>query len=126
MKGMGAGRRAPLAGRERSTGTFVRLTPQEKQALQVRAAAVDTSVPGLLLEAVRAAAAGDGLVSRREAAQELLKVRRLVANVAGNVNQIAAAANSGRGLDVSRLDGELAYLHRVLEGMQRSVQELLA
>lgn len=100
-------RRAPLPGRARSERVTVRVTSAERARLAARAEMVGTSVAGLLLEAGLEATAGGRLVSGREAAGELLKLRRLLANLAGNMNQIAAKANAAAGVDTARLVGVL-------------------
>ncbi|WP_420116590.1 plasmid mobilization protein [Micromonospora sp.] len=77
----------------------VGVTTEEHAVLEVLAANAGVSIPKLLIESAHAAARGGQTVSQhREQLYELVAIRRLLANVANNVNQIAKAANSG-GLD---------------------------
>jgi len=83
-------------------------------------------VAGLLLDSGLAVAAGDRIASRREEAGELLKLRRLVANIAGNVNQIAAKANAGQGVDEDRLMGVLGAARSAVERVSAAVDRVVA
>lgn len=119
-------RRTAIPARARSAGTHVRLTPEEKRELMILAANQGLSLPALLLEAVRAVRDGESVGTRRQVAQELLAVRRLLANVANNVNQIAAAVNSGQDLPGVQLDAELVLLRRLAGRIESAVKELVA
>jgi hypothetical protein len=72
----------------------VRVSPEEEAVLQRLAAAQGCDVVELL---VGSALAGDRETAsaRREAMTELFQIRRLLAGVANNVNQVARHANSG-------------------------------
>lgn len=119
-------RRAPLPARARSARVSVRVTPDELARLAARADAVGTSVAGLLLECGLAVAAGDRIASRREEASELLRLRRLIANIAGNVNQIAAKANAGGGIDDGRLAGVLGAARSAVERVSAAADRVVA
>ena len=119
-------RRAPLPGRARSARVSVRVTPDELHRLTARADAVGTSVAGLLLDSGLAVAAGERIASRREEAGELLKLRRLIANIAGNVNQIAAKANADKGVDDDRLAGALGVARSAVERVSAAADRLVA
>lgn len=119
-------RRAPLPGRARSARVSVRVTPDELARLSERADAVGTSVAGLLLDSGLAVAAGYHIASRREEAGELLRLRRLVANIAGNVNQIAAKANAGGGIDEDRLAGVLGAARSAVERVSAAADRVVA
>lgn len=119
-------RRAPLPSRARSARVSVRVTPEELRRLAARADAVGTSVAGLLLDSGLAVAAGDRIASRREEAGELLKLRRLVANIAGNVNQIAAKANADKGVDDDRLAGVLGAARSAVERVSAAADRVVA
>ena len=69
----------------------VRVSEEEKQALLVRAAEQNVSVSRLLVES--ALAGGEAPEGRRAVMAELFELRRLLATVANNVNQVAKATN---------------------------------
>lgn len=71
----------------------VMVTPEEEAQLVARAEAQRVSVPRLLVEAALADAGGSTPTERSEAMALLFAVRRELAGVAGNVNQLARAAN---------------------------------
>ncbi len=76
----------------------VKVTGAEEAVLVRLAEAAGVSVPRLLVEAATAAEFGSGGVTatqRREAVVELLTVSRVLAGVAGNLNQLARAVNAG-------------------------------
>jgi Bacterial mobilisation protein (MobC) len=76
---------------------LVRLTSEERAELTEQAAARGISVPRYLVECAAAVQVGGGLstaTDQREEMASLLGVRRLLANVANNVNQVAKAANA--------------------------------
>lgn len=71
----------------------VRMTEYEAQMVRARAAALGVSVPRALLESTMGAPATTR--TEREAFyRELMGLRRLLANLTNNVNQIARALNS--------------------------------
>lgn len=77
----------------RKNVAFVRLSVEEKAALEARAERLGVSVPRLLVES---ALAGNvqTLTERRALIAELLAVRRLLAALSNNVNQLARIANA--------------------------------
>jgi hypothetical protein len=84
----------------------VKLTEAERDQLRVRAAALGVSVPRLLVES--ALEGRETPTERRGLIVELFEVRRLLATVANNVNQLARAANiSGEVGTAARLEGTL-------------------
>jgi len=86
----------------------VKLTEEERDRLRARAAELGVSVPRLMVESALGGATGMAPDRQREVA-ELFEVRRLLATVANNVNQLARLANT---------TGEV--------GMQRRLEEALA
>lgn len=87
----GRRRRANVpGGRQHSHRVLV--TPQEEARLVQMAAAQRVTVPRLLIESTLAK---EMPARRREAIAELFSVRRLLAAVSNNVNQIARHANAG-------------------------------
>jgi len=72
---------------------MVRVTPEEEAQLLQRAVAQGVSVPRLMIES---ALSGHPETStqRRDAMRELFALRRQLAGIANNVNQIARAANT--------------------------------
>jgi hypothetical protein len=73
----------------------VKVTPEEEALLLQLAAAQGITIPRLLVEAALARDRGETLTERRDTLTELFRVRRLLAAVSNNVNQIARAVNSG-------------------------------
>jgi hypothetical protein len=78
----------------------VRFTDDEQRLVQASADAAGLTVPHLIAETVLASLTGRGtrqmpVADRRALAQELAAVRGFLAAIGGNVNQLAAAANSG-------------------------------
>lgn len=95
---VGAGRRERSTAGRRPEVVKLRLTEAERAELAAHAAQRGITVQRYLLECVAAVQAGGTLETasdRREDMATLLGVRRLLANVANNVNQIARAANAG-------------------------------
>jgi hypothetical protein len=88
----GRQRRANAAGGPRQKRYTVKVTPDEEVQLAARAIARSVTVPRLMVEsAMNAHIETD--TDRKEAIAELFAVRRLLANVANNVNQVARFAN---------------------------------
>ena len=97
----------------------VKLTVGEREQLRARAVEMGVSVPRLLVES-----ALEGVqtpTERRQEVAELFEVRRLLATVANNVNQLARAANiSGDVSAATRLEGALDDV----EGLVGRLREL--
>lgn len=95
--GAGEKRRPVLRQRRQEGGRqhkhTVRLSEDEQRIIAARAAEAGVSLPRFLAEA---GVAGDAATAseRRAAAAELLAVRRLLAAIGGNINQLAAVANA--------------------------------
>lgn len=83
----------------------VKLTPDEQHELRSKAGELGVSVPRLLVEAALGGGSETATERRREIA-ELFEVRRLLATVANNVNQLARTANT---------TGELPMAGRLVE-----------
>lgn len=92
-------RRDRSAAGRRPAGVLIRLTDRERDTVASRAAAQGISVQRYLLECAAAVEASGRVVEtktqRDEFLREMLDLRRLLANVANNVNQIARVANAG-------------------------------
>ncbi|MGZ4288113.1 MAG: plasmid mobilization protein [Solirubrobacteraceae bacterium] len=113
---LGRARRAPRANRRR-VSQQVMLSEDERQRLRERAAELSVSVPRLLVES--ALAGVETPSERREMIAELFEVRRLLATVANNVNQLAKAANiSGEIGSRERLEATLAGVDGVLVALR--------
>lgn len=91
----------------------VKLTGGERELLRARAAELGVSVPRLLVES--ALEGRETSTERRQQVAGLFEVRRLLATVANNVNQLARSAN---------VSGEVAVGER-LERTLVEVDELL-
>ena len=85
-------RRANVAG-GRKHAHRVLVTPEEEAVLLAAAEAQGVTVPRLLVETTLAGG-GETPTQRREAMAELFAVRRLLASISNNVNQIARHANA--------------------------------
>ena len=102
--------------------TFVRdqqvmLSEDERRRLRDRAAELGVSVPRLLVES--ALAGVETPSDRREMIAELFEVRRLLATVANNVNQLAKAANiSGEIGSRERVEATFADVDEILVGLR--------
>lgn len=101
----------------------VKLTETERERLRARATGLGVSVPRLLVES--ALEGRESSSERRALVAELFEVRRLVATVANNVNQLAKAANiSGQVTERSRLERTLSDVDELL-GQLRGVTSRL-
>ncbi len=92
----GRRRRANVTGGRRHSHRVL-VTPEEEARLLQLAEAARVTVPRLLIESALATGAGSAVTptARRDAMAELFAVRRLLAAVSNNVNQIARHANAG-------------------------------
>jgi hypothetical protein len=90
----------------------VKTSAEEEAVLQVRAKALNVTVPRLLVETALADGDGKTAVQRRDELTELFHMRRLLASVSNNVNQIARSVNAGHGVD-AELKNTLAAVDRV-------------
>jgi len=108
-----ARRRRANTSTPRQKSVHVRLTEAEHEQLAGLADGHGVSVQRLLVEA--ALAGRETPAARRSAMAELFEIRRLQANVANNVNQLARAANvTGDAPAVDRLEAVLEELRGVL------------
>lgn len=92
----------PLFGRRRQANVthgrairhVVKVTPEEEAQLLGRAHEQQVSVPRLMVDAALAPEGGISMNERRQAAVEITEVRRLLASIANNANQVAKYANT--------------------------------
>ena len=95
----------------------VKLTNGEHEKLRALAAELGVSVPRLLVES--ALAGRETPTERRAAVAELFEIRRLLATVANNVNQLAHTANiSGEVPAATRLEGTLQEVTELVAGIR--------
>jgi hypothetical protein len=95
----------------------VKLTNGEHEKLRELAAELGVSVPRLLVES--ALAGRETPTERRAAVAELFEIRRLLATVANNVNQLAHTANiSGEVPAATRLEGTLEEVKELVAGIR--------
>jgi Bacterial mobilisation protein (MobC) len=95
----------------------VTLTEPEREQLRERAAGLGVSVPRLLVES--ALSGVETPSDRRGMIAELFEVRRLLATVANNVNQLAKVANiSGETGSRDRLNATLSDVDEVLAALR--------
>lgn len=90
------------------------LTPAEQAGLRARARELGVSVPRLMVEAALSNDV-EPASQRRAELVELFEIRRLLATVANNVNQLAHVANAELALPpAQRLDAVLGEVREVL------------
>lgn len=91
----------------------VKLTDEERDRLRARAAGLGMSVPRLLVES--ALSGVETPTGRRRMVAELFEIRRLLATVANNVNQLARLANiSGQVASERRLEHTLGEVDELI------------
>jgi len=101
---------------------MVRVTAIEESQLRIRADAENVTVPRLLIE--RALADGGETPSdRRDALVELFGVRRQLAGVATNFNQIAHAVNTDGRLPIGST-ATYARIEEVVERIDAAIEAL--
>lgn len=91
-RALGRRRRANVTG-GRQHSHRVLVTPEEEALLLQRAEAARVTVPRLLIESALAER-GETATDRREALEDLFRVRGYLGAVSNNVNQIARAMNA--------------------------------
>jgi len=109
---------------ERDRAHKVKVTAEEEAALKLRAQALGITVPRLMLESALAAR-GEGVSERRDALVELFRVRRQLAGVATNVNQIAHAVNTDGRIPIGSAD-VLARIEQVVDQIDDAIEGLAA
>ena len=95
----------------------VTLTEAEREQLRARAAELGVSVPRLMVES--ALQGVETPTDRKQQVAELFEVRRLLATVANNVNQLARSANISGQVDAGRrLEQTLGEVDELLARMR--------
>lgn len=90
----------------------MKVSAEEELALVKRSKEAGVTVARLLVEAALSDGDGKTAVQRRDELTELFHIRRLLASVSNNVNQIARAVNAGHGVD-GELKHTLAAVDRI-------------
>lgn len=93
MAGRSRTRRANAAGGPRQKRVVVRLTDDELERLEAKAAEQRVTVQGLMVGAALSDSI-ESVTERRQVAAELMKVQRLIGGTADNMNQVARKANT--------------------------------
>lgn len=114
-------RRANVA-QGRRVAYQVKLTEAEAARLVELAEAQNVTVPRLLVESALASV-GETPTARRQAMVELFAIRRQLATVANNVNQLARTANISGELP-GRLDGALDEVRGVVGRIDTAIDGL--
>ncbi len=104
---------------------YVRMNQEEYALMAGQAAQQGLSIPRFLMESAQAGSAGETITERRALLTELVGVRRLLANAANNINQLAKAANSGGSVPAAQSAAELEMLRRLGERIRSAVEELM-
>jgi hypothetical protein len=95
----------------------ITLSGDEQQRLRERAAGLGVSVPRLLVES--ALSGLETPVERRAWVAELFELRRLLATVANNINQLAKVANTSGELPAGgRLSGTAGEIDELLVSLR--------
>jgi hypothetical protein len=95
----------------------VKLTEAERDQLRAKAAELGVSLPRLMVES--ALSGIETPTDRRRMIAELFEVRRLLATVANNVNQLARSANISGQVDAGRrLERTLGEVDELLARMR--------
>lgn len=127
----GTGRRDRSKDGRRPVAVKLRLTDQERDWLAEQAAAQGVSIQRYLLECATAVQAGgvgaETTSARQEWMASVLGLRRLLANVANNVNQVAKVANAG-GLPMAQREAVATFqaARRASERLYDLADEVLA
>ena len=101
---------------------MVRVTEAEETQLAQLAGEQDVTIPRLLVESALAGV-GETPSQRRLAMVELFAIRRQLAGVATNVNQIARAVNTDGRLPVGSA-AALARIEEVVERIDQAIEGL--
>lgn len=101
---------------------MVRVSAAEEEQLRARAEEQDVSIPRLLVEAALARG-GETSTERRDAMAELFRIRRQLAGLTTNVNQIAHAVNIDGRMPVGSA-AALARIEDVVEKIDAAIEGL--
>lgn len=107
----------------RSHRTVIRHTDDEWARVTAMAEHLGISVPGLYERAVFAGSVQNA-VAIEEAVLGMLGARRLLANAANNLNQIARVANAGEGVNGVQLEQTLRLFERAIEELRSEIDNL--
>ena len=103
---------------------MVRVSDAEQAQLRALAEEQDVSIPRLLVEAALTGG-GETSTQRRDAMAELFRIRRQLAGVTTNVNQIAHAVNTDGQMPVGSA-AALARIEEVVEKIDAAIEGLAA
>jgi hypothetical protein len=119
----GKARRTRRTGERRSHRVDVRLSDAERDLLAAKAQAGGVSVARLLVDAAVGVSEVDPGERAPGVMADLMRVRRLLANVAGNVNQLAHVANQSQLLPAERELRELEQEVKIVLGELRAITD---
>ncbi|GAB2864461.1 hypothetical protein [Nocardioides pacificus] len=122
-RGIAQRRRKRNAGGARPHRTVIRHTDEEWARVTAMAAHLGVSVPGLYERALFAGSA-QSAVALEEVVLGMLGARRLLANAANNLNQVARAVNFGDGVNVAQLDYSLRTFERAIDELRSEIDNL--
>lgn len=110
----------------RSRVIYVRVTEEQDVAIRSAAAAQGVSPQTYLLERAGAGSLMEGWTAqqRRAVAQEVLAIRRVLAGIGTNVNQIAAATNATGEVNDSEVRSAMTALEHRLPRLDAVAREL--
>jgi len=120
-KRLGRRRRANVAGGRRHYHR-VKVTPEEEAELVARALAEGVTVARLMVEAALSGV-GETPTQRRNAMAELFAIRRDLAGVATNINQLARLANA-HGQTQAGTTATLARVRRAVDEIEATISGL--
>lgn len=119
----GVRRRKRKVGFSRSNRVVIKHDDEEYARVLSMAAALGVSPPNLYERALFAGSV-QAAVGVEEIALGMLGVRRLLANAANNLNQIARAANSGDGVNAVQLSETLRLFDRTIDQLRMEIDNL--
>ena len=103
---------------------MVKVTDYEEAQLRLRADEQNVTIPRLLIEAALARG-GETPTESREKLVELFRVRRQLAGLATNVNQIAHAVNTDGRMPIGSA-AALARIEEVVDKIDDAIEDLAA
>ncbi|WP_440072259.1 plasmid mobilization protein [Streptosporangium sp. OZ121] len=121
------GRRRRVAGGRPNRNT-VRFTDAEQRLVDQAAAAAGMSVPNLLAETMLTSLSGGerlmAVAERRALAREVAAARRVLSAIGGNVNQLAARANSGQAPAAAETEATMRVVGQAAHRLELALTQL--
>lgn len=107
--------------RARTTHLTIRLTPEEREAIDFAAEGAGLATGSYAREVLLGAPAPRSVRRLPVERRELARLLGLLGNIGSNINQIARAANSGDGVDVMDLGQALGILRHLAHETRKAL-----